>query len=54
MQEDEGFFLETDFNKRFFHLKTIILCSISFCGKRNGTQRKATDGPARLKINSFR
>ncbi len=28
-----------------------LFCSISFGGERNGTQRKAADGPARLKIN---
>ena len=28
-----------------------LFCSISFGGERNGTQRKAADGPAQLKIN---
>ncbi|MBR3980192.1 MAG: hypothetical protein IKJ98_03420 [Bacteroidales bacterium] len=38
-------------NTSIFCLQQQKICSISFGGERNGTQRKAADGPARLKIN---
>ncbi len=38
-------------NNGIIHFNLANFCSISFGGERNGTQRKAADVPAWLKIN---